>query len=220
MGGSSSSGGVIWNVSGFVLLRIFEDKNPRVANCPWPVLSIEVDDERELVEGVLLGQSAPFVTLVRRYQGLVFHVVGSLMTNPADREELCQETFLRVFRKLHTFEHGSLKAWIARVARNVTLNHLRRRAICQDQVTESLSPDHVQAMDVAAGEMPPADARLMNDHLLGAVEAIPRPASDIVKLYYFEELTISEIGAVLQMPVGTVKSHLFRARRLLKRRIE
>ncbi len=124
-----------------------------------------MEDERLLVEGVLRGQPAPFVTLVRRYQGLVYHVVGSLLKNSADQEELCQETFLRVFQKMHTFEHGSLKAWIARVARNVTLNHLRRRSVYQEKLTDSLTPEHRQRIELAGVQ------RSSEDHLW--VEPLP-----------------------------------------------
>ncbi len=175
-----------------------------------------MENERELVEGVLRGQPAPFVALVRRYQGLVFHVVGSLLENPADQEELCQETFLRVYRKLHTFEHGSLKAWIARVARNVTLNHLRRRAVYQEKITDSLTPEHRQRVDYDSAQRSSSDNRLMAKQLRRAVEELPKPSGDIVQLYYFEELSIREVGAILDLPSGTVKSHLFRARQKLK----
>ena len=184
------------------------------------MLSIGVDDERQLVEGVLRGQSVPFVTLVRRYQGLVFHVVGGFLHNPADQEEICQEVFLRVYQKLHTFGHGSLKAWIARVARNVTLNHIRKRAVTEEKLTESLSSEKHRATGFANPDMSSADTRLSTDHVLRAVDELPEPGREVVRLFYFEELSVAEIASILEMPAGTVKSHLFRARRELKRRIE
>lgn len=178
-----------------------------------------MEDERLLVEGVLRGQGAPCVTLVRRYQGLVFHVVGSFLNNSADREELCQETFLRVFQKMHTFEHGSLKAWIARVARNVTLNHLRRRSVYQEKLTDSLTPEHRQRIE-HAGARRSSNDDLWFEPLRRAVERLPKPSGDIVKLYYYEELSIQEVGAILDLPSGTVKSHLYRARQKLKDSLE
>ena len=178
-----------------------------------------MDDERALVEGVLRGQSAPFVTLVRRYQALVFYVMTGLIENPADREELCQETFLRVHRKLHTFRYGSLKAWIARIARNVALNHLRLNAVRQERQTVPLSPVHEARPDVEAAEGGP-DRQLMAERLRTEVDRLPDPAGTIVKLYYFEELSISEIETALEIPAGTVKSHLFRARQALRKGLE
>jgi RNA polymerase sigma-70 factor (ECF subfamily) len=195
-------------------------KNSGATKRSLTVLSIDVDDERQLVEGALRGQPAPFVTLVRRYQGLVFHVVGGFVDNPADQEELCQEVFLRVHQKLHTFEHGSLKAWIARVARNVTLNHIRKRAVTEEKFTDSLSSAKHESTDIAATDSAAAESRLITHQVLRFVDELPEPGRDIVRLYYLEEMSIAEIGAILLMPSGTVKSHLFRARQMLKRRIE
>ncbi len=142
------------------------------------------------------------------------------MHNPADQEELCQEVFLRVHQKLHTFENGSLKAWIARVARNVTLNHIRRRAVKEEKLTDSLSSAHHQSTDIAATESSSAEPRLITRQVLSVVDELPEPGREIVRLYYLEEMSVAEIAAILSMPAGTVKSHLFRARQILKRRIE
>jgi RNA polymerase sigma-70 factor (ECF subfamily) len=179
-----------------------------------------VDDERSIVEGVLRGESAPFVTLVRRYQGLVYHVIGALVRNPADQEELCQETFLRIHRKLHTFEEGSLKAWVAKVARNIALNHLRRRAIRQEQLTESISSDYEEQLGLTPIGRSPVEQGLLARSLRSAVERLPLPSRDVVKLFYFEELSVGEVAALLEIPTGTVKSHLFRARRALQAQLK
>ena len=85
-------------------------------------------DEQTRVRAVLDREPGAFEALVREYQRLCWHIVYRMVHDPEDARDLCQETFLRVHRRLHTFRFECpLKAWIGRIAYSIALRHLERR---------------------------------------------------------------------------------------------
>jgi len=86
--------------------------------------------EAELVSEILAGHPDAFRKLVRRYERLVAAMVGRVLQGQSDELDVCQEVFVRVFRKLHTFKQESrLSTWIAKVAYRTALNHLVSRKL-------------------------------------------------------------------------------------------
>jgi len=84
-------------------------------------------DERELVERILDGDREAFLTFIDRYERLVKHIVFR-MVDDRDREELCQDVFMRAYRYLDGFRfEAKLSTWLARIARNTCLNHLEKK---------------------------------------------------------------------------------------------
>ena len=83
-------------------------------------------NEQELVRSVLLKERAAFESLIRQYEGLVIHIVASLIRNENDREDICQDVFLKVYEKLWTFQFRSkLSTWIGNIAYNTSINFLK-----------------------------------------------------------------------------------------------
>jgi RNA polymerase sigma-70 factor (ECF subfamily) len=178
--------------------------------------------ESDLVEAVLARRAGAFERLVREYQGLVGHIVFRLVRQPDDAKELCQETFLRVYRSLHQFRSGnSLKAWIGRVAYTIALRHLEKRRLAPDASVRA--DDAIDAIDRAAA-MADAEStyaeRETAEHIRAAMNALPPVQRMLVSLYHLEEISIPEISVITGLPAGTIKSHLFRTRRELRRLIE
>jgi RNA polymerase sigma-70 factor (ECF subfamily) len=181
--------------------------------------------DRDIVDTVLAGRRGAFESLVREHQGLVWHIIYRLVRDPEDARELCQETFLRVHRQLHQFRGDSaLKSWIGRVAYTIGLRHLENRrgetaarvefADGEDAASLLESFDSGDDLETAYVEADNAA------HLRRAIDALPPQARALVSLYHLEELPIAEIAAITGLAVGTIKSHLFRARLLLRRALE
>lgn len=179
-----------------------------------------MESDREIVERVLAGERDAFTALVRTHQRLVAHVVHRMVRDPRDREELCQDVFFRVYRKLDTFAHQArLSTWIARIAYHACLNHLERRAMpLYDDLRDA--DDGVPAIERVAGSGPSpleaAEAEEMRAFVRARVDELPVQYRTVVTLYHLEEMSVGEISEVTDLPDGTVKSHLFRARKLLK----
>jgi RNA polymerase sigma factor (sigma-70 family) len=175
-----------------------------------------MESDREIVERVLAGERDAFAALVQRHQRLVAHVVHRMVRDPRDREELCQDVFFRVYRKLDTFTfQARLSTWIARIAYRACLNHLERRAMPLYDDLRDAGDDGTPAMD----QVDAAEAEQMRAFVRARVDELPVQYRTVVTLYHLEEMSVGEICEVMDLPDGTVKSHLFRARKLLKEKL-
>lgn len=181
--------------------------------------------DRDIVDAVLAGRRGAFESLVREHQGLVWHIVYRLVRDPEDARELCQETFLRVHRQLHQFRGDSaLKSWIGRVAYTIGLRHIENRrgeaAARVELANDDNGTDQLEAID-SGEDLEAAHVQLDSaTRLRSAIDALPKQARLLVSLYHLEELPIAEIAAITGLASGTIKSHLFRARLLLRRALE
>ena len=166
-----------------------------------------LDDERGLVGRVLDGNVDAFEHLIDKYKAL-------------DREDICQEVFMKIYRNLAGFRFESkLSTWIARVAYNTCMNHLdKKREILVDEVR----PDP-ETLDCLSGDTDRPD-EVAEDldvslRLRAEIEKLPASYRTILTLYHLEEMSYNEIGEIMDVPEGTVKSHLFRARKHLRARL-
>ena len=179
-----------------------------------------MESDREIVERVLAGERDAFTALVRRHQRLVAHVVHRMVRDPRDREELCQDVFFRAYRKLDTFAHQArLSTWIARIAYRACLNHLERRELpLYDDLRDGDEGEPPIERIAGSGPSPleMAEAEETRAFVRARVDELPVQYRTVVTLYHLEEMSVGEIAEVMDLPDGTVKSHLFRARKLLK----
>lgn len=185
--------------------------------------------EKELIEIIVAGDAPAFRFLVESYQRLVCHVVFRMVSNEADREELCQEVFVKVFQHLKNFNFQSkLSTWVARIAYNTCINYLKKKkALLYDDLAETGtdSPEEkaLGFVEGVPGDLPAPDELAANREirlfLHEAIGELPAQYRAILTLYHLDEMSYKEIGEIINLPEGTVKSYLFRARKLLKERM-
>jgi RNA polymerase sigma-70 factor (ECF subfamily) len=172
--------------------------------------------DRALVEAVLSGRQDAFAVLVEQHQRLVWHLVYRMVGHPEDCRELCQEVFVRVHGKLEQFRFdSSLATWIGRVAFSICARHLQRKRLpLVEPDDQELPPVETAAddFDLAAAC---ADQQLLG-YLHKALEELPPVSRTALTLYYLEEMSVSEVSAIMEKPEGTVKNLLFRARSRLR----
>ena len=173
--------------------------------------------DRALVEAVLAGAPGAFERLVREYQGLCWHVIDRMVRHPEDTRELCQEAFLRVHQALHQYRgESALKSWIAQVAYSVAKRHLEKKRI---PIAEAADDDGLSLAETVGDgfdlEAATSDGEAVA-HLHAAIERLPPLQRTLLTLYHLEELPIGEISGITGLAEGTIKSHLFRSRKLLR----
>lgn len=176
-------------------------------------------DDKALVSQVLGGDAEAFRRLIRQHERLVAHMVGRLIKSNEDREELCQDVFLKVYEKLGEFSFQSrLSTWIATIAYRHGINHLRKKKIEFQEIEEGdgfyerfLSDENPEEQM----EDKDLDAKLMN-----YIDQLPAQYKTVLTLYHLDGMSYPEIGEVTGMPEGTVKNYLFRARHLLKEKVK
>jgi RNA polymerase sigma-70 factor (ECF subfamily) len=177
-------------------------------------------EDRILVGEVLDGQSGAFEGLVNRYQRLVVHIVHRMILNQEEREDICQDVFVKVYRNLRRFRfEAKLSTWISRIAYNRCLNYLQKK---REEPLADCLPE-IESLDTlpsdTAGPDEIAASRDISSRLRAEIEQLPVIYRTILTLYHLEEMSYSEIGEITDLPEGTVKSHLFRARKHLMQRL-
>jgi RNA polymerase sigma-70 factor (ECF subfamily) len=147
-----------------------------------------------------------------------------LTKNERDAEDLIQDTFLRAFRFFDKFERGTnLKAWLFKILTNTFINRYRRkvkeRTVIEGQEREAIH-EYFNSRDASEAAGNPEQYffdRLLSDDVLKAIDALPPDFRMVVVLADLQEFSYKEIAEVLQCPVGTVMSRLYRGRRLLQK---
>jgi len=148
----------------------------------------------------------------------LYRVALRLTGNPADADDLVQETILKAYRAWHQFEQGTnAKGWLLTILRHAFINEYRRRT----RHPETVDLDAIEPYSVFEDlqEEDPQGAffdRIVDDEVLRAIDGLPEQFRETVVLSDVEGLSYEEIARVLDVPVGTVKSRLFRGRRLLQ----
>ena len=180
-----------------------------LANAP-SVSSVE-DDEAALVERVRHGEADAFDSLVSRYMRRAFSVAYRLLGNREDAEDLVQDTFLAVLRKIDTFQRGrAFSPWFFRILVNRGLNARKARAL---RTTDAL-PDDAPAS--AASPERAAEQAELRGRLRTAMDGLPERQRVIVELFELEGFGGAEIAEILEISDGTVRWHLHEARKALR----
>ncbi|HEY9047331.1 MAG TPA: sigma-70 family RNA polymerase sigma factor [Ohtaekwangia sp.] len=176
-------------------------------------------DEKALISRTIQGDLQAFTLLIKQHERLVAHMIGRLIKNNEEREELCQDVFLKVYDRLGEFNFQSkLSTWIATIAYRHAINHLRKRRIPLDHI-----PDEERFFSSFIQDENPEsllEDKDMDDFILKQIDLLPTSYKTVLTLYHLEGMSYEEIGAVTAMPEGTVKSYLFRARMLLKEKVK
>ncbi len=176
-----------------------------------------LDEDRALAAAVLAGAAGAFERLVRRYQGLCWHVVQRMVRHPEDARELCQETFLRVHQCLHQYRGESpLSGWIAQVAYSMAKRHLERRRIPIAESAHDDGPSPAESVADAFDLEGSVAGAQVDAQLHAAIERLPPLQRTLLTLYHLDELPIGEISRITDLPENTIKSHLFRSRKRLR----
>lgn len=202
--------------------RYHRQKNRNFSsNCRSYILYKCMADPRKLVEQILAGDQNSFRTLIHDYQRLVSHIVFRMVSTGPDQEDVSQEVFVKVYQHLGKFRFDSkLSTWIARIAYNTCLNFLDKKKIplYDDLVAEEQNYDPV-APELESRPDLGFEAGATGAILQKEIDRLPPVFRTVVTLYHLDQLSYVEIAEVMKMPVGTIKSHLFRARKMLKDRL-
>jgi RNA polymerase sigma-70 factor (ECF subfamily) len=182
--------------------------------------TIETVDDSTLIGEVLEGSQEAFRTLVLRYEERVFRVLGRFTRDRMEAEDLAQEVFVKVFRKLHTFQQDStFYTWVYRIAVNTATDYLSRRKrrrlhLVADNDTLEPPPDG------ESGAAVPLIDRELREVTRRVLDGLPEKYRTILILREYEDLAYTAIAEVLGCSIGTVESRLFRARKRFKEALE
>lgn len=165
--------------------------------------------ELQLIIEVLRGNTQSFAPLVEKYWGLVFSIVGRYIKNRETADDICQEVFLAAFTGINSYCHDySFSPWLAKIAVNKALEHLRRE---NRFVLVDFDLDYA-----FSARLTPEDALEQKQFFDDCLAGLPDDLHVMFILRHGLELSYEEMAQVFDVPVGTVKSLMFRIRKQLK----
>ena len=188
-------------------------------------LSEKALQDYELVQKALNGDEKAFARLLSRYKETIYFMLLKMLNNRSDAEDLTIEAFGKAFKNLHQYlPTYAFSTWLFKIASNNCIDFLRKkRGIVipiepEDEQNENSETGRIKSKD------PTPEEWLMRKQkaiLLRKVVSRLKPHyQKLVELRYFEELSYEEIAKTLNLPLGTVKAQLFRARQMLFKLIE
>jgi len=180
--------------------------------------------EQKLVQDILKGNIKLFEELIHQYQKLVISIAMRFTNNQYDREEVSQEIFIKIYQNLSGFQFQSkLSTWIGKIAYNHCVNYIKKN-------TKNINKELDDEIDNLT------TMKNSNEYLNTTIETnfeekeihslinininrLPKLYQTILNLFHMQEMSYNEISEILELPEGTVKSYLFRARKLLKEKL-
>ena len=171
--------------------------------------------ERDLVERCRRGDEGAFQELVDEHKRLVFALIARVIPDRSRTEDAAQDVFLRIYRGLPYFRGESrLSHWIYRIVAHVCAQEQTRRP-----VAASLDDDRTRPATPAAMDRQFSDLEL-RERLEKAIARLPPNQRLLVAAHYLEGVQYEDLAEALNLPMGTVKTHLYRAKQQLRRMLE
>lgn len=184
---------------------------------------MESPTDLQLIELTLQGNSRAFDDLVRRYQDRLVHSLEHALGSREDALDVAQQAFTLAWRKLSSFRgEASFYSWLYRIARNVAISRGRRQHIRSGSLDQMQEAGGFEPADPATG-VAPAYALEQSEEVRLVQEALQQISGEFRQPLVLKEidgLSYEEIGEILDIPLGTVRSRIFRARQELIQRLQ
>ncbi|MBL0458816.1 RNA polymerase sigma factor RpoE [Aeromonas enteropelogenes] len=181
--------------------------------------------DEQLVERVQRGDKAAFNLLVKKYQHKVVNLVARYVNNPGDVPDVAQEAFIKAYRALPTFRgESAFYTWLYRIAVNTAKNYLtsqgRRPPSSDVEADEAESYGGGEALQEVSTPENLALTDEIKRTVFAAIEALPEELRTAITLRELEGLSYEEIAEIMDCPVGTVRSRIFRAREAIDKKLQ
>ncbi len=178
--------------------------------------------DRNLVDAALTGDQKAYEQLVDKYQrALYFHIL-KLVRNRDIVDDLVQEVFLKAFDCLESYNRDyAFSTWIYRIAANHSIDYLRKKKLSTLSIDEPIQGKDgdmtMELTDEGAGTDRDIMQKERRTLIRRAIESLPEKYRVVIRMRHMEEMSYEDIAENLNLPLGTVKAHIFRARELLNK---
>lgn len=179
-------------------------------------------EDSSLIQEALAGNDQAYKRLMQKYHDAIFNFIFKMVRERQQVEDLTQEAFIKAFSSLKNFnDEFAFSTWLYKIATNNSIDFIRKRKLQMysiDKPIESKDSDYTFELPDETYE---ADKELISGQktrlLNEAIARLPEKYKKVIRLRHVEEKSYEEIAAILKLPIGTVKAHIFRAREVLYR---
>lgn len=173
--------------------------------------------DKALVDQILAGNLGAYRQLVQEHERLVTHMVSRVIGNEEDIKDASQEVFIRIYQNLNKFNFQSkLSTWIAKVAYTTSINYAKKRgniSLAEASHADLDSVEYVTPENLL-------DRKDEAEFIQYQISKLPLAYRTVLTLFHLNEFSYEEIEGITGMPEGTVKNYIFRARKMLKERLQ
>jgi RNA polymerase sigma-70 factor (ECF subfamily) len=186
-----------------------------------PRVELATASDQEVVLEARDGRQAAYRELVRRYERPIFSLIYRMVRNREQAEDLSQETFVKALNAIESYRpEYKFSSWIFKIANNVAIDHLRRReldTLSLDGSPHALTPEAVQATALQLGDrqetaLEELEAKELGGEIERAIALLRPEYRSCILLRHVEGRPYEEIATMLDLPLGTVKTYIHRAR--------
>ena len=183
-------------------------------------------EELLLIDRALAGDQAAYATLMQRHYGTIYHTMVKMIKNREDAADLTQEAFSKAFHKLANFTPNyAFGTWLYRIAVNNCIDHIRRKKLRMLSIDEPLEAggDTSFAGFLEAKSRNPEEEVIRDqrhEKMQDLVDQLSLKYQRMIKMRFYRDMSYDEIAQELDLPLGTVKAQLFRAKEMLFRRLQ
>ena len=182
-------------------------------------ISVKAQDDLILVEQAKMGDEKAFSSLLNRYRDSIYFMLLKMVNNTSDAEDLPIEAFGKAFRFIDSFTpEYAFSTWLFRIATNNCIDFIRKKQLSPPPIDQAQEDVDNMTVNIQS-DLPDPEERLINAQETAVLREIvsqlkPRYRK-LIELRYFKEYSYEEIAAEMNLPIGTVKARLFRAKSLL-----
>jgi RNA polymerase sigma factor (sigma-70 family) len=182
------------------------------------------DDDSIVIEAALAGSQKAYTQLMDRHRPAIFHIINKIVRDDEVANDLVQETFLKAFSALASYRaEFRFSTWLYKIAANCSIDHLRKKrlqALSLDRPIET--KDGTVELEIADYSYHPErdlERKEQSFSIDEAINSLPPGYREVIIYRHKEDKSYEEIADLLDVPVGTVKARIFRARELLKKKL-
>lgn len=180
------------------------------------------EQDRTLVERALCGDDYAFEQLMQKYRNALYHHIRRMVRTRVEVDDLVQESFIKAFSALSSYStQYAFSTWLYKIATNHTIDYLRKRKLHTYSIDKPLNTKEGEMEYELPDTTYRPDRHIVEDQrrdlIQEAIDALPPKYYRVIVMRHQQEKTYDEIARELNLPLGTVKAHIFRARELLNK---
>ncbi len=182
-------------------------------------------DISQLIERALQGDQKAYTDIVARFREQIYHFIFRMVKDKAQAEDLTQETFIKAFRALASFNSNyAFSTWLYKIAANNCIDYFRKKKLATTSIdTPIKAKDGELQRDFPDREQGPESeliSKEQTNQIQSAIDSLPPKYKQAIMLRHSQDKSYEEISKELDIPLGTVKVRIFRAREMLKARMK
>ncbi|MBV6478144.1 MAG: ECF RNA polymerase sigma factor SigW [Ignavibacteria bacterium] len=179
-------------------------------------------EDNSLIDEALSGNQTSYEKLMKKYYQLIYNLVYRMISKKEDVEDLTQEAFIKAFNSLKNFDKQfSFSTWLFKIATNNAIDYLRKKKLSTFSIDKQIESDDSDfTFEIPDSENKP-DKHIMDKEMRKildeAIDSLPPKYKQVIVMRHKGELEYEEIAKELNLPLGTVKAHIFRGRELMNK---